>query len=124
MPAVSGRMTRKSLDSPDERRPFEGSSGELNLVNTDEGAIGRARFRPGWKWSDHVKPIAKTESCEAAHVGYMVSGAMRVRMDDGSEEEFRAGDAMIIPPGHDAWVVGDQDCVVIDWTGFTNYAKR
>ena len=122
--AVAGsRMSRRSLDSPDETRPFE-AKGYLQLVNTEAGSVGRAVFEPGWKWSEHVKPIAGTDSCQAAHVGYVISGRMHTVMDDGSTEQFGAGDVMIIPPGHDAWTLGDEPCVVVDWTGFTEYAKR
>jgi mannose-6-phosphate isomerase-like protein (cupin superfamily) len=117
-------LVRKSLDSPEETRPFEGDSGQLELVNIDSGAVGRATFRPGWRWSEHIKPIAKTDSCQAAHLGYFISGRMKVVMDDGEEGEFGPGDFGVIPPGHDAWIVGDEACVVIDWQGFTDYAKR
>jgi quercetin dioxygenase-like cupin family protein len=124
MATTATRMTRKSLDTPDETRPFEDGKGKLELVNTDNGPVGRARFEPGWRWSEHVKPIAKTDSCEAAHAGYVISGRMKVVMNDGTEDEFGPGDLMIIPPGHDAWVVGDDAMVVVDWTGFGDYAKR
>lgn len=124
MATTATRLTRKSLDTPDETRPFEASSGKLELVNTDTGPVGRARFEPGWRWSQHVKPIAKTDSCQAAHAGYFISGRMKVVMDDGTEDEFGPGDVMIAPPGHDAWIVGDEACVVIDWAGFGDYAKR
>jgi quercetin dioxygenase-like cupin family protein len=117
-------MIRKSLNAPDEVRSFEGDSGQLELVNTEGGAVGRATFKPGWRWSEHVKPIAKTDSCQAAHLGYFVSGRMNVVMDDGEELEFGPGDFGLIPPGHDAWIVGNEPCVVIDWQGFTDYAKR
>jgi quercetin dioxygenase-like cupin family protein len=117
-------MIRKSLDSPEEVRPFEAGSGQLELVNTEGGAVGRATFHPGWRWSEHVKPIAKTESCQAAHLGYFVGGRMNVVMDDGEEMEFGPGDFAVIPAGHDAWVVGNEPCVVIDWQGFADYAKR
>jgi quercetin dioxygenase-like cupin family protein len=116
-------LMRKSFDSPDEVRPFEGGMGQLEIVKTNSGIVGRATFQPGWKWSEHIKPIAKTESCEAAHTGYFVSGRMKVVMDDGDELEFGPGDFASMPPGHDAWIVGDEPCVVIDWHGFTDYAK-
>ena len=116
---------RKSLDSPDEVRPFENDSGELQIVSIEgNGIVGRATFKPGWRWSNDVKPIAKTESCQGAHAGYVLSGRMRVVMDDGTEDEFGPGDVMIAAPGHDAWVVGDEACVVVDWQGFADYAKR
>ncbi len=117
-------LTRKSFDEPDEIRPFDGGTGRLEVINTEEGAVGRATFLPGWKWSEHVKPIAKTESCQAAHTGYFVSGRMAVVMDDGEEIEYGPGDFAVMHPGHDAWIVGDEPCVVIDWQGFTDYAKR
>jgi quercetin dioxygenase-like cupin family protein len=116
-------LIRKSLDAPEEVRRFEGSSGQLELVNLDSGAVGRATFMPGWRWSEHVKPIAGTDSCQAPHLGYYVSGRMKVVMDDGEEAEFGPGDFAIIPPGHNAWTVGDEPCVVIDWQGFADYAK-
>jgi quercetin dioxygenase-like cupin family protein len=117
-------LARKSLNTPDETRPFEEGKGKLELVDLGTGAVGRATFQPGWQWSKHIKPIAKTDSCQAAHTGYFVSGRMRVRMDDGEEMEFGPGDFAIMAPGHDAWVVGDEPCVVIDWQGFADYAKR
>jgi quercetin dioxygenase-like cupin family protein len=111
-----------SIDSPEEVREFQGGTGRVELVNLDGGAVGRATFLPGWRWSEHVKPIAKTESCEAAHMGYYISGRMKVVMDDGEEVEFGPGDFSIIEAGHDAWVLGSEPCVVIDWQGFADYA--
>ena len=115
---------RMSFDSPEETRPFEGGTGQLDLVNIKEGAVGRATFQPGWKWSEHIKPIAQTNSCQAAHSAYFVSGRMKVVSDDGEEMEYGPGDLAVIPPGHDAWVVGGEPCVIIDWQGFADYAKR
>jgi len=117
-------LIRRSLDQPDETRLFEADSGRLQLISTDTGPVGRATFQPGWRWSEHVKPIVQTASCQAPHLGYFVSGRMRVVMDDGAEEEFGPGAFSVIPPGHDAWVVGNEPCVVIDWQGFGDYAKR
>jgi quercetin dioxygenase-like cupin family protein len=117
-------MIRKSLNEPEETRPFEEGKGKVDLVNVEGGAVGRAVFEPGWQWSKHVKPIAKTDSCQASHMGYVLSGQMKVVMDDGEENEFGAGDYMVIPPGHDAWTLGDEACVVIDWQGLHDYAKR
>ena len=117
-------LTRRSFDSPDETRPFEEGKGRLDLVTSDGGVVGRATFEPGWKWSEHVKPIAKTDSCQAAHTGYFVSGRMKVVMDNGEEAEYGPGDFAVMAPGHDAWIIGDEPCVVIDWQGFTDYAKR
>lgn len=124
MATVGTKIGRKSLNTPDETRPFEAGKGKLQLVNMEVGPVGRATFEPGWKWSEHVKPIAKTESCQGAHQAYVVSGRMVVRMNDGTEEEFGPGDVMVVPPGHDAWVVGNEPCVAVDWAGVADYAKR
>ncbi|GAA3920663.1 cupin domain-containing protein [Streptomyces gulbargensis] len=117
-------IVRKSFDSADETRPFEDGKGRLDLLTTDRGPIGRATFEPGWRWSQHVKPIAGTDSCEAAHFGYIVSGRLKVVMDDGEESEIGPGDLMQVAPGHDAWVLGDEPCVALDWVGFGDYAVR
>ena len=87
------------------------------------GPVGRATFEPGWKWSEHVKPIAGTDSCQAAHMGYFIAGRMKVVMDDGEEMEYGPGDFGVMDAGHDAWVLGNEPCVVIDWQGFADYAK-
>ena len=115
-------MQRKNLDTPDERRSFP--KGKLELVTLGGITFGRATLEPGWKWSESVKPIVKTKSCEAPHTQYHASGRLRVRMDDGTEQEFGPGDVSLLPPGHDAWVVGNDPVVVIDITGMTEYAKR
>ena len=121
---TSSRLMRMSLDSPEEVRPFEGGMGQVELVNLERGPVGRATFAPGWRWSEHVKPIAGTDSGQAPHIGYFVSGRMKVVMDDGQEMEFGPGAFMECPPGHDAWILGDEPYVVIDWQGFADYAKR
>jgi hypothetical protein len=113
---------QKNISKPDEVREFE--KGKVELVNIEGGAVGRATFEPGWKWSEHVKPIAKTEWCEANHVGYTISGRAVVKMKDGTELKMGPGDVMHIPGGHDAWVVGDEPWVSIDWAGMANYAKQ
>ncbi|MFD0361398.1 cupin domain-containing protein [Nocardia sp. GCM10030253] len=117
-------LVRKNFDSPEETRTFEQGKGKLDLVNLDNCPVGRAVFEPGWRWSVHVKPIVKSDSCQASHTGYCVSGRMVVAMDDGEQQEYGPGDFMIAPPGHDAWIVGDEPCVMIDWQGFADYAKR
>ncbi|MGO4459333.1 cupin domain-containing protein [Streptomyces sp. M-16] len=116
-------LVRRSFDSADETRPFEGGKGRLDLLQTADGPVGRAVFEPGWKWSEHVKPLAGTDSCEAAHTGYVVSGRIQVVMDDGESGEYGTGDFLQIAPGHDAWVLGDDPCVVLDWTGYGSFAK-
>jgi quercetin dioxygenase-like cupin family protein len=112
----------KSLDSPEETRPFT-DKGKADLVNVGGATVGRAVFEPGWRWSEHVKPIAGTDSCQAGHTGYCLSGRMKVVMDDGEEAEIGPGDAFVISPGHDAWIVGDEPCVALDFSGMADYAK-
>ena len=113
----------KSLDNPEEVRRFA-AHGYANVSRIGDGPVLRAHFQPGWRWSQDVKPIAGTDSCQAAHVGYFISGRMRIRMDDGTEAEFGPGDLMDCAPGHDAWIVGDEECVVIDWgPSAAKYAK-
>jgi len=115
-------LQKKSFGSPDEVRPMA-DKGRVELVRVGGGVVGKATFEPGWRWSDHVKPIAGTESCQAPHLGYVVSGRQMVRMDDGTELEFGPGDVVAIPPGHDGWVVGEEPCVVIDFAGMEHYAE-
>jgi hypothetical protein len=123
MTTASG-LERKSLDDPEEVRTFVGH-GYANVSTIGDGPVLRAHFQPGWRWSQDVKPIAGTDSCQAAHVGYLISGRMRIRMDDGTESDFGPGDLMDCAPGHDAWIVGDEECVIIDWgPSAAKYAKR
>jgi quercetin dioxygenase-like cupin family protein len=117
------KMTRKSLDKPDETRAFAEGKGKAQVVKIGDITLGRGTFEPGWQWSKHVKPIAKSDLCEAAHTGVVLQGRMRVRMKDGSETEVGPGDTFYMPPGHDAWTVGNQACVLVDVTGFGTYAK-
>jgi uncharacterized cupin superfamily protein len=113
----------KSFESPDEVRPFEGR-GQAAVVKVGGRDIGRGTFEPGWRWSENVKPIAGTDSCEVSHLGYVLSGRMRVTMDDGSSGEVGPGDVFALPPGHDAEVIGDEECVMVDFGEFGDYAKR
>jgi quercetin dioxygenase-like cupin family protein len=115
-------MEVKNLGSPDETRPFAGK-GRAEVVSVGGTTIIRGTFEPGWRWSEHVKPIAGTESCQAGHTGYVVSGRMHIRMDDGTERDLGPGDATRIEPGHDAWIVGDEACVFVDFTA-PDYAKQ
>jgi hypothetical protein len=115
------KMEKKTLSAPEEKRSFD--KGEVGLVTLGGVTFGLATLQPGWKWSTCVKPIAKTESCQASHLQYHVSGRLKVRMDDGSEEEFGPGDVSQLPPGHDAWVLGNEPVVVLDISGMVEYAK-
>ncbi len=119
---ISTMFEMKSLNSPEEVRTFD--KGKVELVNVAGAMIGRATFQPGWKWSTSVQQIAKTSSCQVPHFGYQISGEMTTRMDDGTEITSKAGDVLNIPPGHDAWVVGTEPVVVVDFQGMADYAKQ
>ncbi len=116
------KMEVKKFDSPDDTRKF--NHGKLDLVKVGGSMIGRGRFEPGWKWSNDVKPIAKTKSCEAPHFQYHVSGILHVVMDDGTERDIGPGEISNLPSGHDAWVVGKEPVVVVDFQGMADYAKE
>ena len=115
------RLELKNLGTPDEVRTFE--KGRVELVKVGKGIIGRAILEPGWRWATCVKPIAKTKSCLAPHFQYHVSGILRVRMDDGTERDCRPGDVSLLPPGHDAWVLGNEPVVIVDFEGMRSYAQ-
>ena len=112
----------RDFTTPDETRTFE--RGRIDLVRIGGSEIGRLTLEPGWRWSEHVKPIAGTDLCEAPHFQYQLSGRLHVRMADGTEFEGTPGEVAAVPPGHDAWVVGDEPVVLIDWCGASNYAKE
>ena len=117
-------LTARSIDKPDERRDFP--HGHLEAVALPGEVIcNRTTFEPAWRWSTSVKPIVGTNSCEIHHVGFMLSGRMAVRHDDGTELEIGPGDAFVISPGHDAWVLGDEPCVTVDFVaaGDPRYAQ-
>jgi hypothetical protein len=115
------KAERKSFANPDEVREFP--LGKVELVSIGGAIVGRATLKPGWRWSSSVKPIAKTLSCEASHFQYHVAGTLRVVMDDGKEFDCKAGDISLLPSGHDAWVVGEEAVVVVDFQGMFDYAK-
>ena len=121
--AATATVEAKSFDSPDETREFEGK-GHVDVVTLAGHPVGRGVFEPGWKWSVNLRPIAGTDSCQVSHLGYCMSGRMKIYMDDGSETEIGPGQAVAIPPGHDAEVVGDEACVMIDFGEISEYAKR
>lgn len=118
--AMQEALLRKT--EPDEERMFLDGKGSLKIYKLGDAIIGRGTFKPGWRWSQHVKPIAGTDSCQAEHTGLMLTGTMCVRMDDGQELEFHAGDTFHMRPGHDAWIVGDETCELLDFSGATHYA--
>ena len=115
-------MQKKNIHTPDETRNFP--KGKVELVKIEGVTFGLGTFEPGWKWSECVKPIAKTEWCQASHAVYHISGRLHVMMNDGTENEFGPGDVGTVPPGHDAWVVGNEPVVMLDVTGMVDYAKK
>jgi hypothetical protein len=114
-------VEHRSYAEPDEVREFPRGRAEILKVGGAE--IGRLTLQPGWRWSEDVKPIAGTELCEAPHMQYQVSGRLHVLTADGTEFEAGPGDVVSLPQGHDAWVVGDEPVVVVDWYGASNYAR-
>jgi class 3 adenylate cyclase len=115
------QLRRKRFDRPDEIRRVE--KAHIELVELGELTIGRAIFEPGWRWSEDVKPIVGTESCQVHHLGYVVSGHLHIEMTDGASMDVMGGDAFEIPPGHDAWVIGDEPWISVDWAGRRLFAK-
>jgi hypothetical protein len=113
---------KKSIDTPDEVREFD--KGRIEMITLDDLVFGRTVFQPGWKWSESVKPIARTASCEFPHRMFVASGSLHIRMDDGTELDVTAGDVVVIDPGHDAWVTGNEPCIMYDFGGDdADYAK-
>ena len=109
---AAARVQKKNLDTPDETRDFE--QGKMQIATISDFKAARLLLQPGWKWSEHVKPLAQTDSCQVRHTGYVVSGRMKVVMEDRSEADLGPGDAYVIEPGHDAWIVGDEPFVGVD----------
>jgi hypothetical protein len=115
------KAEHKSFNNADELRTFP--KGKLELVNIGGATIGRVTFEPGWKWSISVRPLVNTKSCEAPHFQYHIAGTLMVLMDDGTQFECKPGDISRLPMGHDAWVVGNEPVVVVDFQGMVDYAK-
>jgi hypothetical protein len=119
---MSNKSEQKTFANPDEVREFP--KGKAEILNIGGGSVGRLVFQPGWRWSEHVKSIANTHSCEAPHFQFHVAGKLGIKMDDGTELVAVPGDVTALPSGHDAWVIGDEPVVVIDWYGASNYGKE
>jgi hypothetical protein len=111
----------RTFETADEVHTFE--KGRLELVEIGSGVVGRLVLEPGWRWSEHVKPIADTEWCEAPHFQYHAAGTLRIQMTDGTQLNAGPGELTALPAGHDAWVVGDEPAVMIDWHGASTYAQ-
>lgn len=120
-PVAVTKFEVRSHNSPDEVRTPDKT--RVEVVRLEGFTLGRFNFAPGWRWSACVKPVVKTDSCQASHVGYAVAGTIIVRLQDGTEQTIAAGDAYTIPPGHDAWVVGDETFVGIEVMSAEQYAK-
>jgi mannose-6-phosphate isomerase-like protein (cupin superfamily) len=121
MPLTLTRLQSKSHNSADEVRTPDKT--RIEIVNLDGVTIGRATFQPGWRWSECVQPVVGTDSCQVTHAGYAISGRIRVRMEDGEEITISAGESYTIPPGHDAWVEGDEPFVGLEIISADIYAK-
>jgi hypothetical protein len=119
--ALTQVTEHRDFSNADETRSFE--HGRLELLHVGDSDIGRLVLHPGWRWSNDVKPIAGTDLCEAPHFQYHAAGTLRIQMADGTEFDAHAGDVTSLPSGHDAWVVGDEDVIVVDWFGASAYAK-
>ena len=116
------KLAHKSFDMPDETRSFP--NGQMSIVKFDETVtVSIGTLNPGWHWAEHIQPIVKTDSCQVAHRGYVFSGRMHAIMEDGTELEIGPNEAYVIPPGHDAWVVGDEPCVLVEFADMSHYAK-
>ena len=111
----------KSFDEPDERRTPDKT--RVDVVRLGDTEVGRFSFEPGWRWSECVKPVVGTESCQVDHVGFVARGTLTVEHEDGSRGTVSAGDAYRITPGHDAWVEGDEEFVGYEFKGAAEYAK-
>jgi quercetin dioxygenase-like cupin family protein len=107
------KIEKKSMKSPDETRTFD--KGKVEVTKVGGTSIGRVYLEPGWSWEKCVKPIVKTESCQASHTQYIISGRVRAKMDDGSEEEFGPGDVGHVSPGHNAWIIGNEPYVAVEF---------
>nr|ART39807.1 J15 [uncultured bacterium] len=120
-PVSVSKLEAKSHASPDETRTP--AKTRVEVVKLEGFTVGRLNLEPGWRWSEHIKPIAKTDSCQLSHVGYLVSGTMGIKLNDGTEQIIGAGESYTIPPGHDGWVVGDVPCVAIEVMSADQFAK-
>lgn len=115
------RFQHKRVDHPNEVRPYP--LGRNEIFEMDDFVVGRMVHEPGWRWSQHVRPIAGTDRCMYHHLGYCVSGRLHIELEDGTEGEIAAQEMFELPPGHDAWVIGDETWIAIDFRGARSYAR-
>ena len=114
------KIEKKNLGKPDETRSFD--KGKIEVLKFDDKTIACATFEPGWRWSTSMKALVGTESCEIAHYGVILSGRIHIRANDGTEQEFGKGDVALVPPGHDAWTLGNEPCVWLELNAGEQYA--
>ena len=115
------RLLRKRLDAPDEVRSFP--NGRVEIFEIGDNIVGKTVYEPGWRWSRDVKSIAGTELCMYHHLGYCLTGRLHCVLEDGTSLEISAGEAFEIPPGHDAWVIGDEPWITVDFAGMRSFAR-
>jgi len=114
-------IEKNSFESPDETRTPDKT--RVDVVKLGSTTAARLTMQPGWKWSECIRPVVGTDSCQVEHIGYCVSGSLHVKHDDGSEGEVKPGDVYRVAPGHDAWTVGNEPAVFVEFQGAANYAK-
>ncbi len=112
-------IEHRDFSAPDESRSPDKTT--VELVNLAGGQIGRYTFHPGWKWSECIKPVVGTESCQVEHIGYVVAGSLHIEHEDGTVAEVTPGEVYRVAAGHDAWTVGDEACVFVEFQGAANY---
>jgi hypothetical protein len=112
----------RDFSKPDETRAPEKTL--IELFSVGEGQIGRYTFQPGWKWSECIKPVVGTDSCQVNHIGYVLSGSLHLKHDDGSEMDVSAGMIYEIEPGHDAWNSTSEPAVVVEFQGAANFGQK
>ena len=120
-PVAVSRLEAKSHDAPDETRTPDKT--RVEVVRLEGFTLARLTFQPGWRWSECLKPVVGTDSCQHSHVGYAVAGRLAVRLEDGAEQTIGAGQSYTIPPGHDAWVEGDEPFVGIEVMSAEQFAR-
>jgi quercetin dioxygenase-like cupin family protein len=115
------RFEVKSHNAPDEVRTP--AKTRVEVVRLEGVTLGRFTFQPGWRWSECIKPLMNTESCQLSHAGHAISGTITIRMKDGTQKTVRPGESYTIPPGHDAWVDGNEPFVAIEILSADQFAK-
>jgi hypothetical protein len=120
-PVAISKFETKSHQTPDEIRKPDKT--QVEIVRLEGFTLGRYTMEPGWRWSQCIKPVVKTDSCQLSHVGHAISGNLTVRLNDGTQKTIHAGESYTIPPGHDAWVDGKESFVGLEVMSAEQYAK-